>query len=110
MLKEFVLIFFYEVRFTQTFKYIGVSTRHLGTRAGEYLNLDDSHKSAIKDHLRFCRQCCNGVCNITCFKMLRKCNTDYDTKIHEALLIKKLRPQLNKQLNGKGASFLLNLF
>ena len=29
-----------------------MSTRHLGTRAGEHLNSDDLHKSAIKDHLR----------------------------------------------------------
>ena len=75
-----------------------MSTWHLGSRAGEYLNLDDLHKSAIKNHLRSCRQCCYGVCNVTSFKILRKCNTDYDTKIHETLLIKKLRPQLNKQL------------
>ena len=87
-----------------------MSTWHLGTRAGEHLNLDDSRKNAIKDHLRSCRQCCNGVCNVTSFKLSRKCNTDYDTKIHEALQIKKLRPQLNKQLHGQGASFLLNLF
>ena len=87
-----------------------MSTRHLRTRAGKHLNLDNSHKSAIKDHLRSCRQCCNGVCNVTSFKILGKCNTDYDTKIHEALPIKKLRTQLNKQLYGKDASFLLNLF
>ena len=87
-----------------------MSTRHLGTRAGEHLNLDDSYKSAIKDHLRSCRQCCNGICNVISFKISRKCYTDYDTKIHEALLIKKTTPQLNKQLYGKVASFLLNLF
>ena len=91
--------------------YIGMFTRHLGTRAREHLNLDDSHKSATKDHLRSCRQCCNGVCNVTSIKIfLRKCTTDYDTKIHEALLIKKLRPQLNKKLYAKDASFLLHLF
>ena len=72
-----------------------MSTRHLGTRAGGHSNLDDSYKSAVKDHLRSCHQCCNGVCDVSCFKILRKCKTDYDTKIHEALLIKKLKPQLN---------------
>ena len=41
--------------------YIGMTTQHLGTRTGEHLNLDDSHKNAMKDHLRYCRQCCNGV-------------------------------------------------
>ena len=68
--------------------YIGMYTRHLATRAGDHLNLDDSHISAIKRHLRSCRQCCNGLYNVTSFKILRKCNTDYDTKIHKALLIK----------------------
>ena len=91
--------------------YIGMTTRHLGTRAGEHLNLDDSHKSVIKDHLRSCRQYCNGACNVTSFKILRKCNTDYDRKIHEDLLTKKTKTTtINKQLYGKGFSFLLNLF
>ena len=71
--------------------YIGMFTRHLGTRAGEHLNLADSRKSAIKDHIRSCHHCCSEISNITSFKILRKCNTDYDTKIHEALLIKKTK-------------------
>ena len=33
-----------------------------------------------------------------------------ETKIQEALLIKKLNPKLNKQLYAKGASFLLSIF
>ena len=37
--------------------YIGMSTQHLGTRAGEHMNLDESHKSTIKDHLWSCHQC-----------------------------------------------------
>ena len=32
------------------------------------------------------------------FKILKKCVTEYDAKIQEALLIKKLNPKLNKQL------------
>ena len=77
---------------------IDMSSQHLGTRAGKHLNLGDSHKNVIKDHLRSCSQCYSEVCNVTSFKILRKYFTDYDTKIHEALLIKKLRPHLNKQL------------
>ena len=34
----------------------------------------------------------------------------YETKIQEALLIKKLNPKVNKQLYSKGASFLLSIF
>ena len=66
----------------------------------EHLNLDDSHKSAVENRLRSCHQCCNLVNNVTFFKILRKCITDYDTQIHEAVLIKKLRPQLKKRLSG----------
>ena len=59
--------------------FIGMSMRHWWTRVVEHLNSDDSHKSAIKDHLRSCYQCYNGVCNVTSFKILRKYHTDYDT-------------------------------
>ena len=38
------------------------------------------------------------------------CVTEYDTKIQEALLIKKLNPKVNKQLYAKGVSFLLRIF
>ena len=44
------------------------------------------------------------------FKVLKKCVTKYDTKIQEALLIKKLNPKLNKQIYAKGASFSLSIF
>ena len=35
---------------------------------------------------------------------------NFDTKIQEALYIKKTHPKLNKQLYAHGASFLLNIF
>ena len=35
---------------------------------------------------------------------------EYETKIQEALLIKKLNPQLDKQLYANGASFLPSIF
>ena len=39
--------------------YVGMSTRHLGVKAREHLNLADQHKnSAIKDHLMFRDVCC----------------------------------------------------
>jgi len=47
---------------------------------------------------------------LTNFKVLRKCSSEFDTKINEALLIKKLNPSLNKQLYGRGASMLLSVF
>ena len=48
--------------------------------------------------------------NIDNFKVIRKCNTEYSTKIQEALLIKKHNPILNTQLYAGGSSFLLNVF
>ena len=44
------------------------------------------------------------------FNVIIKCSLDYDCKIHEALLIKKHQPKLNKQLYENGSSFLLQLF
>ena len=50
--------------------------------------------------------------SVESFKILKKCvtETEYDTKIQEALLIKKLNPKLNKQLYAKGASFSPSIF
>ena len=35
--------------------------------------------------------------DLNSFTVIRKCNTAYETKIQEALLIKKQNPKLNKQ-------------
>ena len=89
--------------------YIGMSSRHLSTRAKEHLNLADKRKSAIKDHLYSCDICSNNL-DMDSFTVLKKCNSEYETKIHEALLIKKQGPKLNKQVYASGASFLLDIF
>jgi len=39
------------------------------------------------------------------FEVIRTCNSGYETKIQEALLIKKYNLQLNKQLYAKGIFF-----
>ena len=44
------------------------------------------------------------------FTVIKKCQLKFHTKIHEALLIKKDTPKLNRQLYAKGASFLLQVF
>ena len=73
--------------------YVGMSTRHLGVRARKHLNLADQHKnSAIKDHLKFCDVCCEACkaqLSADNFKIVKKCRSDFDTKIQEALYIKK---------------------
>ena len=89
--------------------YIGMSSRHLITRVKEHLNLADSRKSAIKDQILSCPTCSNLEYNINSFIILKKCNSDYEAKIHDALLIKRHSPSFNKQCYATGASFLLNI-
>ena len=43
-------------------------------------------------------------------EILKQCKSDFLAKIHEALLIKKHQPSLNKQLYANGSSFLLNVY
>ena len=94
--------------------YVGMFTQHLGVRAREHLNLADQHKnSAIKDYLMFCDVCCESCkaqLSANNFKILKKCQSDFDIKIQEALCIKKTHAMFNKQLNAHGAFFLLNIF
>ena len=92
--------------------YMGKSTRHLLTRAKEHLNLGSSVKSKIKEHISECNLCNKNDTDslIHCFIVIKKCSSDYDCKIHEALIIKKQQPKLNKQLYENGSYFLLQLF
>ena len=90
--------------------YIGMSTRHLSTRVKEHLNFKNDSQSAIKDHIMSCNKCCSMKYNLKSFKIIKKCNSEFQTKIFEAMLIKKLNPTLNRQLYANGSSFLLNVF
>ena len=92
--------------------YIGQTKRHLLTRVNEHLSLDKprGHKSEVKSHIYKCTSCHKQFLSIQNFKVLRKCKTSYETRIHEALKIKKLRPKLNKQLMRNGVSYLLKVF
>ena len=44
------------------------------------------------------------------FEIVKKCLTDQEAKINEALIIKKENPQLNKNLFNKGSLFTLNIY
>ena len=41
------------------------------------------------------------------FEVRKQCKSDFQAKIHEALLMKKNRPSLNKQLYAHGLYFLI---
>ena len=89
---------------------IGMSSRHLITRVKKDLNLADSRKSTIKNHILSCPTCSNLQYNINSFTILRKCNSDYEAKIHEALHVERHSPSLNKQCYASGASLLINIY
>ena len=93
-----------------TYMYIGMSTRHLSTRVGEHLGFHLKTESSVKEHIMLCDICSNTKFNINSFKIIKKCNSNFETKIHEALLIKKHNPKLNRKLFANGSSFLLNIF
>ena len=42
--------------------------------------------------------------------VMRKCNSHFEVKLYEALLIIRDSPSLNKQCYASGTSFLLNIF
>ena len=90
--------------------YIGSSSRHLIVRAKEHLNENLSNKSSIRSHIKNCKSCSGNKSKLNSFKVIRNCNTPYETRIQEAMMIKKQNPNLNKQLYANGSSFLLNIY
>ena len=92
--------------------YVGYSARHLITRAKEHINDCKSSKSAIKNHILNCNSCLdkNPKFQLYRFSIMHKCNSAYEAKIHEALLIKKQNPTINKQMHANGTSFLLSVY
>ena len=80
------------------------------TRAHEHLNLNSIAKTAVKDHIYSCSNCTKSDLPVTNSKVIRRCNTGFEAKIQEALLIKKFNPTLNRQLYSSGSSFLLNVY
>ena len=76
--------------------YTGMSTQHLGKRVDEHLDFKQKEgNSAILDHLHKCHEChkTNKQKNVDNFEIMRTCRDEYETKIHEALLIRKFRPK-----------------
>jgi len=69
--------------------YIGKTTRHMISRMKEHRNKLDS---SIHDHILTCNKHLNFFQD---FKILSFKHSDFELKITESLLIKKLRPTLN---------------
>ena len=65
---------------------------------------------SLKNHIMSCDVCADTKYNLNSFKIIKKCNSNFKTKIHEALLIKNYNLGLNRKLFANGLSFLLNTF
>ena len=87
-------------------KYVGFTNRKITHRAHEHLR---TGTTAISDHIANCNACANGA-SLDNFKILKKCRNVYDSKIFEALIIKKNTPTLNKALVKPGATWTLGVF
>ena len=91
-----------------TISYIGMTSRQLVIRIGEHF--DPSKYSAVQDHVATCRGCGDGN-PLDRFEVLRPCRNSTETACTEAILIKKNRPILNKQLaSTMGCQFLIKIF
>ena len=73
-----------------------MSSRHSITRVREHMNFNSLQDSAIKDHILSCKKCSHDRFNENNFVIIRKCKSKFCSKIHKALLIKKLNPKLNR--------------
>ena len=87
-----------------------MSSRKLRTRVREHVNFITLQNSAIIDHIVSCNSCFEIEFGLDNFSIIRKCESDYHIKIHEALLLNKRTPSFSRQLYAGGASFLLQLF
>ena len=76
---------------------------HADLEAGE-------KKTAVASHVTECLTCKQNKTCLDDFEILKHCKTDFETQIHEALLIRKFRPKMNTQLYNSGASYLLKVF
>ena len=66
-------------------------------------------KSALKNYILSCDSCSSVKFGLNNFSILRKCKSEFYTRIHEALLIRKSSLSLNRQLYANRTLFLLNI-
>ena len=89
--------------------YIGKTKRHLIVRSLEHLEFEKAEpKSEIKEHLKKCLVCRKS--NLDNFEIIKKCKSDFEAKVTEALYIKKENPTLNKQLFNSGSLYTLKVY
>jgi hypothetical protein len=89
--------------------YIGETTRPLEIRVEEHMP-EEKQKTAVGKHIAKCDSCRARTLALSDFRVLKKCRTNGETRIMEALLIKRKAPVINRQLHLSGASFILTVY
>ena len=89
--------------------YIGETTRPLEKRVEEHMS-EKKPKTAVGKHIAKCDSCRARTLALSDFRVLKKCRTNGETRIMEALLIKRKAPVINRQLHLSGASFILTVY
>ena len=104
------VIYKFTCRHDADVSYIGKTKRHLVTRIAEHTStgLKDEGDSAVKKHIAECQYCSQN--NVDLFEIIKKTQTSFDVLIYEALLIKKYKPSLNKQLFKSGSFYTCKVF
>ena len=95
------VVYKFSCLFDTNLNYIGKTKRHFITWWLEHL--EGSEKSEVKEHIKICELC--KECSFDNLEILKKCRSDHETKINEAILIKTEVPQLNKNLFNKGSFY-----
>ena len=63
----------------------------------------------VKTHIKSCLYCREHA-KCDSFQVIKKCQNNFNALVHEALLIRRHNPKLNKQLFQKGSLFTLKIF
>ena len=63
-----------------------MSTHYLSIKIAEHLGFYLITESYIKDQIMSCNICAYTKYNVNSFQIIKKCNSNFETKIHQALL------------------------
>ena len=76
-----------------------------------HLAITGKQLTAVGKHIKGRIKCQQAKLSIHNFEIMKKCRSESDTKIFEALYIKKFNPIINRQMfANRGASFTINIF
>ena len=100
------VVYNFTTRGDPTVNYIGYTNRALCERVKEHLG----GKTAVSDHISNCTMCSSSHVTIEDFDILRRCRTKMDTAVYAAVLVKRYKTVLNRQLIKPGYFFTLRGF